>query len=110
MPVFSRGKKKDRILAMSPLFKIGRIRIHRQHHDFIDEWVSYNPDDKNPKDDLLDATEIALSLAGVLLPYLPPQDIDPDGYATVEDEARAQILSLGDGKQTPVDEHLGGEY
>ena len=111
VPVFSRGKKKDRILAMSPLFKIGRIRIHRQHHDFIDEWVSYNPDDKNPKDDLLDATEIALSLAGVLLPYVVDHSQDPDGYASIEDEARAQIIALQnkDG-QTPIDEHLGGDW
>lgn len=111
VPVFSRGKKKDRILSMSPLFKIGRIRIHRQHHDFIDEWVSYNPDDKNPKDDLLDATEIALSLAGVLLPYVADNSQDPDGYASIEDEARAQILSIQskDGSP-PIDEHLGGDY
>lgn len=71
VPIMSRGKKWERILAMAPLFKIGKIRIHRNHRDFIDEWLAYDSNLKNPKDDVLDAVEIALGVAGVLLPLMP---------------------------------------
>lgn len=110
VPVFARGKKSDRLLAMSPLFRIGRIRIHRQHKDFIEEWVSYDPDIKNPKDDLLDATEIALGVAGVLLPSATPKET-PDGYASFEEEAWAQVqAAMRNERDLPVDEHLGGDW
>lgn len=61
-------KKAERILAMSPLFKLGRIRIRKDQNDFIDEWVDYDSSIRNPKDDCLDAVEIALRVAGGLLP------------------------------------------
>jgi phage terminase large subunit-like protein len=68
LPIFSRGKKSERILSMAPLFRIGKVRIRRDHRDFIDEWVNYDTAPKNPRDDLLDAVEIALKAAGALLP------------------------------------------
>lgn len=86
VPILSRGKKFERILAMAPLFKIGKIRIHRKHTDFIDEWVGYDSTVKNPKDDVLDAVEIALGLAGVLLPVmLEPEKLLPQ--TSIHEEA-----------------------
>jgi phage terminase large subunit-like protein len=68
VPVLAKGKKNERILTMSPLFKIGKVRVHAGQADFIDQWITFDPDKRNQKDDLLDAVEIALSVAGVLLP------------------------------------------
>jgi len=108
VPVFAKGKKEERIMAMSPFFRTGRIRVHRQHKDFIEQWVTYDSKLKNPKDDLLDATEIALELASVLLP-LPEVAVYPEGYATIEDEAWAQVKDLGKDK-VYIDPDLGSEF
>lgn len=67
IPMLARGKKFERILAMSPLFRIGKIRIKREHRDFIEEWVNYDASATNAKDDCLDSMEIALRTAGALL-------------------------------------------
>jgi phage terminase large subunit-like protein len=67
IPMLARGKKYERILAMSPLFRIGKIRIKREHRDFIDEWINYDASVGNSKDDCLDSMEIALRTAGALL-------------------------------------------
>lgn len=115
--VFTSGRDKDskkkRILAMSPLFKTGRIRIHRSQRDFIDQWISYDPDLSKPRDDLLDATEIALSLAGILL----PRDLAADAFDPGEDrtyslqEAADNHLSLLTKKESRYyDPELGAEF
>jgi predicted phage terminase large subunit-like protein len=69
------GKKMERIMGMSPLFMTGRVRIHRSQRDFIEEWVDYDSSKKNTHDDLLDAVEIALRTAGILLPDHPDVDL-----------------------------------
>lgn len=68
VPHFTRGKKHERILAMSPLFRIGKVKILREHIDFIDEWLDYDSSRSNPRDDCLDSMDITLRTAGVLLP------------------------------------------
>lgn len=75
VPILSKGKKHERILSMAPYFKIGRIRIHKNHRDFVDEWLNYDSSEKNPKDDCLDAVEIALRTAGALLPEMPQDSL-----------------------------------
>jgi hypothetical protein len=67
VPMFAKGKKWERILAMSPLFRIGKIKIKKDHADFIQEWVDYDSAQQKPKDDCLDSMEIALRTAGALL-------------------------------------------
>lgn len=67
MDIPAKGKKHERILGMSPLFRASRVLIKESHHDFIDEWLSYDVEDKHPHDDCLDSVEIALRTAGVLL-------------------------------------------
>jgi phage terminase large subunit-like protein len=67
VPMFARGKKWERILAMSPLFRIGKVKIKKDHADFIQEWVDYDSSQRAPKDDCLDSMEIALRTAGALL-------------------------------------------
>ena len=52
---------------MSPLFRIGKVRIKKDHADFIQEWVDYDSSLRAPKDDCLDSMEIALRTAGALL-------------------------------------------
>ena len=104
IPVFSKGKKEERILSMAPLFRIGKIRIHKQHAEFIDQWVSFDPEVKNQKDDLLDAVEIALGVASVLLPASPHVSHFDDGTASMEEHAREVIRQFNEaGKHTDPD-------
>ena len=114
--VFTTGRDKDskkkRLMAMSPLFKTGRIRIHRSQRDFIDQWISYDPSVSKPKDDLLDATEIALSLAGILL----PQEIEAAAFHheerthTLQEEASHSLTLLGNKTERMWDDELGAEF
>ena len=67
IPQYSKGKKEDRIMSMSVLFKLGKVQILESHKDFIAQWIAYDSSLKNPKDDLLDAVEIALRTAGAIL-------------------------------------------
>jgi predicted phage terminase large subunit-like protein len=78
IPIMAKGKKFERIIAMSPFFKIGKVLISKRHADFIDEWISYDPEIRNPKDDCLDSVEIALRTAGALmeLPDIAEDEID----------------------------------
>jgi len=86
----SAQSKQQRIVAMSPVFKIGKVRIHPRHVEFVDQWVSFDATKKENKDDLLDATEITLSVAGVMLPMLatPDPELPPN---SLEEEAKRQI-------------------
>jgi hypothetical protein len=43
------------------------VKIHERQNDFIDEWIGYDSQIRNPKDDVLDAVELALRTAGILL-------------------------------------------
>ena len=108
IPVFSKGKKNQRIIAMSPLFKTGKIRIHPKHVDFIDQWVSFDGERIDNKDDLLDATEIAIGVAGVLLPTLevPEEDWRP----TVLKESEEAAAQIADSRKPPSHETLGSEW
>lgn len=111
MAVFSKGDKNERILSMSPLFKLGRIRIRREHADFIDQWINFDPEKKNQDDDLLDSVEIALGAAGVLLPRNPFAagiDDDPDRVPDVDEEARLQIRRFAK-RESHYDDELGSE-
>ena len=57
---------------------MGRVLIRKDQTDFIDEWIDYDSELKNPKDDVLDSTEIALRTAGILLmdtPLIKPKAI-----------------------------------
>ena len=65
--LLARGKKSERILSMAPVFRLGRVKIQKSQKDFINEWIDYDSELKNPKDDCLDAVEIALRAAGALL-------------------------------------------
>lgn len=78
-------------MSMSPIFKIGKVRINANARDFIEEWVGYDSTVRNPKDDLLDATEIALSAANVLLPVRVTTQ--PKRAKTLDEEAWAQIIA-----------------
>ena len=114
VPLFAKGKKFERILAMSPLFKIGRIKIRKDHQDFINEWVDYDSTKKNPSDDCLDSMEMALRVAGVLLPGPQPARSAPilQGATTTasawQEIANKRFPLKSD--QHGIDEHLGHEW
>lgn len=107
--VFSKGDKNERILGMSPLFKLGRVRINKKHTDFIDQWVNFDPSKKNQKDDLLDAVEIALGAASVLLPRAPYRAALDRQPPTIHEEARARIRQMHGGRGQAYDPELGSE-
>lgn len=116
VPIFSKGKKEQRIMAMAPLFKTGRIRLHRTMHDFIDQWVSWDSTKKKIHDDVLDAVEIALGLAGVLLPSVAQHLADEAlnrPAASLEEAARRELAELdqiGRKDQKYKDPELGEYY
>jgi hypothetical protein len=90
---------------MAPLFKVGKVRIRQTQAEFIDQWVSFDAEKDNQRDDLLDAVEIALGVANILLPLMPHvSHLESEG--TVDDDARARIREMKKAK-TPVDPELG---
>lgn len=112
VPMLTSTKKRDRILSMSVLFKVGRARVKETHHDFIEEWLAYDSLLKNPKDDLLDATEIMLRTAGALLPIsLGPSRFGLDDPAMDADElAKRDLPKAWDRVQEHFDPILGAEW
>lgn len=113
VPILSKGKKAERILRMAPLFQIGKVRIHRNHLDFIDEWVSYDSTLKNTHDDTLDAVEIGLRTAGVLLPEPAAAPTwtswaDEAPASSIDDLRRREIANIGR-REAPFDPDMGAE-
>lgn len=113
IPVNARGKKLVRILAMTPFFKAGRILIRKDHKDFIDEWLDYDSNHKNPHDDTLDSVEIALRTAGILLGdteiNLPERDPDlPTG--NIQELATRLASQIGQRHPSYLDDQFGEEW
>jgi predicted phage terminase large subunit-like protein len=104
--IWTKGKKPERILGMSPMFKLGRIKIKKEHRDFIAEWLDYDSELKNPKDDCLDSVELALRTAGVVLPESPAVDNYHPAFSLEEwaKQDKPRQSSIG------VDEHLGADW
>lgn len=114
IPQRSKGKKQERLLAMGPLFRSKRVLISKQQKDFIDQWIDYDPSLKAPRDDLLDAVEIALRTAGVLLPEtFDPEPIYPQDRPARDIHEEAWRM-LPDGEYARenqgVSEFLGGDW
>jgi hypothetical protein len=111
LPIFAPGKKTARILGMAPLFKIGKIRIKKEHYAFIDEWINYDSQRKDTQDDdCLDAVEIALRTAGALLPT-PFDEVPlkpPSSWEEWAAKDRRQEQSWK--ADEPYDEHLGDSF
>lgn len=111
VPHFTRGKKHERILAMSPLFRIGKVKILREHIDFIDEWLDYDSSRSNPRDDCLDSMDIALRTAGVLLPGMVQQgDRYDDRDNTIEAAVYRDMPKRRTLSEPPYDEDMGADY
>jgi hypothetical protein len=112
VPLIRKGKKFERILSMAPLFKIGRVRILREQVDFINEWVDYDSQLRNPKDDCLDSMEITLSLAGVLLPHMATSK--SSGSIDLTDNSieglRQRDLPYRNKELAGMDEHMGADW
>jgi len=106
VPIFAKGKKWERILAMSPLFRIGKVKIKKEHRDFIDEWVNYDSSLSKPKDDCLDSVEIALRCAGALLGEYTPDDKPNSGLPDWVLRDRPS----GDRREEFIDETMGSYW
>jgi predicted phage terminase large subunit-like protein len=113
VPVMSKGKKEQRILRMAPVFRTGAIKVRETHHNFINEWIDYDSTKKNSNDDVLDAMDIALGLAGALLPELPKvKTFDPDRPSGDIEELARRSRPGGDlyGPTTRWDDMFGSEF
>lgn len=64
--VDAKGSKVERIISMSPSFRLAKITIRQDNKDFIDEWLAFDTKNKNAQDDILDSVEIALRIAGII--------------------------------------------
>lgn len=109
VPIFAKGKKYERIMAMSPLFRIGKVRIKAEHKDFIDEWINYDASVSNPRDDCLDSVEIALRTAGALLgeSFIDPPTPSIDGLPDWVLKDRPGVRRREDDY---VDEYMGSMW
>lgn len=115
VPMLARGKKFERILSMSPLFRVGKVRVREIHNDFIEQWINYDSTIKNPEDDCLDAVEIALRTAGALMPVMEQNSestwadsILPKGKS-IEDLVRADLPGYKT-SEPATDEFLGADW
>jgi predicted phage terminase large subunit-like protein len=106
----ARGKKFERILAMAPLFKLGRIKIRSDQVDFIGEWLGYDSTMANPEDDCLDSVEIALRGAGVVLPYTKAEPELPFDHPAADMEELRRRDFPKKKEDRGVDEHLGAYW
>ena len=113
VPILNAGKKNDRIMQMSPLFKIGKATLLESHRDFQHEWINFEYANRHNEDDLLDATEIALQTAGSLhavgdrswnSPILTPSEEDWGKIGTPEHE---ELFSQ---TAAAVDEEFGDDW
>ncbi len=110
IPQLAAGKKWERILGMAPVFKTGKVRIHRHaHREFIEEWLDYDSEKKNTHDDILDAVEIGLRTAGVLLPFksLLTEDEFSEGRLTLQELADQRHRRS---RSSNYDPEMGIEY
>lgn len=111
MDIQARGRKEERILSMSPLFKIGRVLIRNDQLDFINEWVDYDPDLSHPRDDLLDAVEIALRAAGAVLPEdVEESSVLPPIHSLDEEILQDWPKAPSDVENTYMDPFLGSDW
>jgi predicted phage terminase large subunit-like protein len=114
LDIQAKGKKHERILSMSPLFRAKRVLIRRTQKDFIDEWLSYDVEDKHPHDDCLDSMEIALRTAGVLLTPVEREDpIDHSQLArtmTSQEAADRRYQRLREARQGSDDRWAEFDY
>ena len=112
VPVWAKGKKFERIISMSPLFRTGRVKIRKEHYDFINEWVDYDSELSNPSDDCLDSMEITLRVAGVVIPGRKTEtaSIEDIRYDTADDWMALAAARKPGSNQRGQDEHLGGEW
>jgi predicted phage terminase large subunit-like protein len=114
-PILTLGKKSDRLMAMSPLFRSGRVKILKSHVDFISEWLNYDGTVKNNQDDCLDSVEIALRTAGVILPAEPETQVESLFQQKGLSELEIIALKQRPGspyyeKEETYDEHLGIDW
>lgn len=108
-PIYSKGSKVERILSMAPMFRMGKIKIRREHVAFIDEWINYNSKLKNPDDDCLDAVEIALRAGGALLPEAPVKsDFESLPATSMQELADRSVSRMK--RIESFDPDLGGEW
>ena len=110
IPVLGRGKKTERILSMSSVFRIGKVKIRKDMNDFIDQWLDYDSQIKNPKDDLLDAAEIAIKLAGALLPSMVSEKLIENPWDPYDIERWAWNDLPKSEREKVVDEHMGSIF
>lgn len=114
IPMFAKGRKETRILSMSPLFKYGKVKIREEQQDFINEWLDYDSTLKNPKDDLLDAVEIALRTAGAIIPDVPNTITNDPNDFPASDMDELALRNIPGGKFLQefggADEYLGEDW
>lgn len=113
LPIRATGKKLVRILSMTPFFRAERILIRKDQKDFIDEWLDYDSNLKNPHDDTLDSVEIALRTAGILLgdTETPMPEIDDTlPAASLQDLANRLVSSIGNKGSSYLSDDFGDEW
>lgn len=105
----AKGKKEERIITMTPSFRTGQVKIRDEvARDFIGEWLNYDPEMKNPEDDLLDATEIAIRTAGILLPGFDDQPETPYHEPSLDELAHSRLP--GGTEHQGYDENMGADW
>lgn len=107
----AKGTKVERIMSMSPAFRVGKCRVQGTNKRFLDEWLNYDVNNKNAEDDVLDSVEIALRIAGVVSEE--PMSYANDMKATVkspDDWIRKDLPKKFDPETDNFEEYESEDY
>lgn len=98
IPVESKTNKADRIVtSLSSILNFGHLWVHSSMTSFVEQMDNYNPDEKKPKDDILDMTSMAIIQLNPALGHLATASGETyEGMATIiEDESMYEELNFG---------------
>jgi hypothetical protein len=97
MPWTSRTSKSDRIIgALAGLINYGHLWIHSSMAPLLEQLDNYNPNEANPKDDIIDAISLAVTFLNPSLAHYGNQTEAIDGeFSSIDDEAQFAELEFG---------------
>jgi len=97
IPLTSKTRKSDRIVtSLAGLINYGHLWVHSSMLPLITQLDDYNPNEKNPSDDIIDMISMAVIFLNPALNQLGHQSEVLEGeYSPIEDESTYEELEYG---------------